>query len=94
VPGLSRRLFITKSSLTVAAAGLVSALPALPAAVNTAEAEAPEAGATISESEAAAGPLVAHVTNLRTGEMSLYAGEREIVLHDPALAARLFNAIK
>jgi hypothetical protein len=41
--GLSRRLFITRSSLTVAAAGLVSALPALPAAVSTAETEAPEA---------------------------------------------------
>jgi hypothetical protein len=91
---LSRRLFITRSSLTVAAAGLVSALPALPAAVNSAEAEAPELESTVSDSEALAAPLVAHVKDLQTGEMSLYSGEREIVLHNPALAARLFNAAK
>ena len=91
---LSRRLFITRSSLTVAAAGLVSALPALPAAMNSAEAEAPELESTVSDSEALAAPLVAHVKDLQTGEMSLYSGEREIVLHNPALAARLFNAAK
>jgi hypothetical protein len=91
---LSRRLFITRSSLTVAAAGLVSALPALPAAVSGAEAEAPELESTVSDGEALAAPLVAHVKDLQTGEMSLYSGEREIVLHNPALAARLFNAAK
>jgi hypothetical protein len=92
--GLSRRLFITRSSLTVAAAGLVSALPALPAAVSTAETEAPEANQAISEADSLAGPLVAHVTDLQSGEISLYAGEREVVLRDPALAARLFHAVK
>jgi hypothetical protein len=94
MPPLSRRLFITRSSLTVAAAGLVSALPALPAAVSDAEAEAPEVDSAVSNSEALVTPLVAHVKDLQTGEMSLYSGEREIVLHNPALAARLFNAAK
>jgi hypothetical protein len=91
---LSRRLFITRSSLTVAAAGLVSALPALPAAVSGAEAEAPEIDSTVGDTDALAAPLIAHVKDLQTGEMSLYSGEREIVLHNPALAARLFNATK
>jgi hypothetical protein len=90
----TRRLFITRSSLTVAAAGLVTALPALPAAVSDAEAEAPEVDSTVSDSASLVTPLVAHVKDLQTGEMSLYSGEREIVLHNPALAARLFNAAK
>ena len=34
------------------------------------------------------------VTTLQSGEISLYAGEREVVLRDPALAARLFHAVK
>lgn len=92
--GLSRRGFITRSSLTVAAAGLVSSLPAVPSAVTAAESEAPEAGSAISEADALAAPLVAHVTDLQAGEISLYSGEREVVLRDPALVARLFHAAK
>jgi hypothetical protein len=94
VSGLSRRLFLTKSSLTVVAAGVVSAMPALPAVVTSAEAEAPAAEAEVGESETLAAPLVAHVKNLQTGEVSLYSGEREINILDRGLAARLFNAVK
>jgi hypothetical protein len=91
---LSRRRFITRSSLTVAAAGLVSALPGLPVAVSGAEAEAPEVDSAVADTESLAAPLFAQVKNLQTGEMALYSGEREILLHNPALAARLFNAAK
>jgi hypothetical protein len=92
--GLSRRLFLTRSSLTVVAAGVASAMPVLPAVVTSAETEAPEAEAEVAETETLEGPLVAHVKNLQTGELSLYSGEREINLLDRGLAARLFNAIK
>jgi hypothetical protein len=92
--GLSRRLFLTKSSLTVVAAGVVSAVPALPSTVNAAEAEAPEAESAISDTEALSGPLIAHVKDLQTGEVSVYSGEREFTLIDRGLAARLFNAAK
>lgn len=92
--GLSRRLFLTRSSLTVMAAGVASAMPVLPAVVTSAETEAPEAEAEVAETEALEGPLVAHVKNLQTGELSLYSGEREINLLDRGLAARLFNATK
>jgi hypothetical protein len=37
-------------------------------------------------------PLVAHVRDLATGEIGLFSGTREIVFHDPSLAARLFRA--
>ncbi|MHB8506228.1 MAG: hypothetical protein ACYDEN_11030, partial [Acidimicrobiales bacterium] len=35
------------------------------------------------------GPMVAHVSDPATGEVSLYLGEREVVFRDPALVARL-----
>jgi hypothetical protein len=92
--GLSRRLFLTRSSLTVVAAGVASAIPALPSVVTSAEAEAPAAEEEITETESLAAPLVAHVKNLQTGEVSLYSGEREISILDRGLAARLFNAMK
>jgi hypothetical protein len=94
VSGLSRRLFLTRSSLTVVAAGVASAMPALPSVVTSAEAEAPAAEEEVSETESLAAPLVAHVKNLQTGEVSLYSGEREINILDRGLAARLFNAMK
>jgi hypothetical protein len=94
VSGLSRRLFLTKSSLTVVAAGVVSAMPALPAVVSAAETEAPAAESEVGEGEALTEPLVAQVKNLQTGEVSLFSGEREINILDKGLAARLFNAAK
>jgi hypothetical protein len=92
--GLSRRLLLTRGSLGVVAAGVMSAMPALPAAVNTAETEAPDASAMVSDSEELEGPLLAQVKNLQTGEVSLFSGAREISIIDRGLAARLFNAAK
>jgi hypothetical protein len=37
-------------------------------------------------------PLVAHVRDLATGEIDVFAGERQITYRDPHLAARLFKA--
>jgi hypothetical protein len=92
--GLSRRLLLTRGSLGVVAAGVMSAMPALPAATNAAETEAPDASAMVSESEELEGPLLAQVKNLQTGEVSLFSGAREISIIDRGLAARLFNAAK
>jgi hypothetical protein len=92
--GLSRRLLLTRGSLGVVAAGVMSAMPALPAVANTAETEAPDASAMVSDSEELEGPLLAQVKNLQTGEVSLFSGAREISIIDRGLAARLFNAAK
>jgi hypothetical protein len=80
--------------MTVMAAGVASTLPAFPAAVNEGEAAAPEAESVVADGEALEGPLIAHVKNLSSGEMSLYSGEREINIIDRGLAAKLFNASK
>lgn len=93
-----RRVFLTRGSMAVAAAGVVSAVPGLATGLIAVEEESPAAesaladalagGETISMDE----PLVAHVRDLATGEIGLFSGEREIVFHDPGLAARLFHA--
>jgi len=92
--GLSRRVLLTRGSLTMVAAGVASAMPALPAMVTASEAEAPDAQATVAETDSLAAPLIAQVKNLQTGEVSLFSGEREIAIIDRALAARLFNAAR
>ena len=88
-----RRVFLTRGSIAVAAAGVATAMPGLASGLVAAEEEAPEAAAVF-EGEAAemTEPLVAHVRDLATGEIGLFSGTQEIVFHDPTLAARLFHA--
>ncbi|HEX6392837.1 MAG TPA: twin-arginine translocation signal domain-containing protein [Acidimicrobiales bacterium] len=96
MPGLSRRSFLTKSSLVLAAGSVATAVPGLGSILEAAPAEAPEIEGAASEGEAAAGeltgPFVAHITDLRSGEISFYEGERQVILKDPGLAARLYRA--
>jgi hypothetical protein len=97
VSGLSRRTFLTRGSLAVALGSVATAIPGLGAVLETAPAEAPEVNGALTEAEAGAadsgGPLVAHVTDIRTGEISFYQGESQVVYKDPSLVARLYRAI-
>jgi hypothetical protein len=90
-----RRVFLTRGSIAVAAAGVMTAVPGFASGLVAAEEEAPEAAAAF-EGEAAVmtEPLVAHVRDLATGEIGLFSGTEEIVFHDPSLAARLFHATR
>ena len=40
------------------------------------------------------GPLVAYISDIGTGEVSVMKGEREVVIHDRALCATLARALK
>ena len=90
-----RRVFLTRGSIVVAAAGVATAMPGFASGLVAAEEEAPEVAAVV-EGEAATmtEPLVAHVRDLATGEIGLFSGTQEIVFRDPSLAARLFNATR
>jgi hypothetical protein len=96
----SRRFFLKSGSAAVIAAGAVSAIPGLPAAVSALETQAPadtgagEAAVADTESAVLSEPLVAHVRDLATGEIGLFSGTREITLLDPHLAARLLRAVQ
>jgi hypothetical protein len=94
---VSRRSFLRNSGAAVAAAGVMSQVPFLGSLVTAGEADAPaatdaavagtgEGTATLTE------PLVAHIRDLSTGEIGIFNGTREVVTHDPQLAARLFRA--
>jgi hypothetical protein len=97
MPGLSRRTFLTRGSLAVAAGGVAAAVPGLGSILASAPAEAPEINGALSDAEAgaasASGPLVAHVADIQSGEISFFQGESQVVLKDQDLVARLYRAI-
>ena len=99
-PSLSRRALLRTGTLGAAAAGAASAFPGLIGGLVTAgpeasgvasdlSAETPELDGMAAES---ATPLVAHITNASTGEMSIFVGERQISFTDAQLAQRLLRA--
>ncbi len=96
---LSRRSFLTRGSLGVAAVGLVSAVPGLPGLLTQVSSDAPAvddaaADATGADAAALSEPLVVHVRDIQSGEMSLYLGEQEIAYRDPQLASRILRATR
>jgi hypothetical protein len=95
--GVSRRTFLGKGSLAVAAAGVLSSVPGLSGLLGAAETEAPAADASVAGDAGAANlsePLVAHVRDASTGEISLFNGTREVIVRDPQLAGRLVRAAR
>ena len=96
---MTRRAVLRAGTIGAAAVGAASAFPSLLGELSAAGPEvsggASEATAVASETEAAAaldGPIVAHIKDAATGEMSLYVGEREVAYRDPALVHRLIRA--
>jgi hypothetical protein len=93
---LSRRAFITRGSITAAAVGFAAAVPGLSGLVAGSASEAPALDGGAAEAESGtvslAQPLLAQVKDLSTGEISLFQGEQEIVVRNPALARQILAA--
>jgi hypothetical protein len=87
VKTLTRRSLLQKTPVSAAALSLLPAMPAL-AAIH----HSPKAAAQLSTKSA--GPMVVHVNNVATGEMTLLVGTRAIVLRDPRIVARLLEATR
>jgi hypothetical protein len=99
MPELSRRTFLIRGSLGAAAIAAGTAIPGLPTLLTTTEEEAPAVDDAATTAAAASTPsvtepLIAHITDLRSGAMSLFMGEQEFAINDPGLANRLFGAAK
>ena len=98
--GVSRRTFLGRGSMAVAAAGVLSSIPGLSGLLSAGEAEAPAADGAIAGAGADVGaadlsePLVAHVRDLSTGEISLFNGTREVIVRNPQLASQLARAAR
>jgi hypothetical protein len=82
---LSRRSFVTKASLGVVGAGALVAAGPLAGRADAAEKATPAA-------RNLPAPLVAHVTDLKSGKVELLMGERGITVTDHALAQHLARA--
>ena len=92
---LSRRTFLSKGSLGLAAAGLLASAPAaVPALLAGAEREAPAIGEGLEDAGSLDGPLVAHVRDLATGEIGVYTGTQEVIIRDRSLANALARVVK
>lgn len=92
---LARRGFLKRTTASVATIGVMASVPT---AALTALSEAPQisetAGADLSAFSLAEGPLIAHISNLATGEISLLSGTQEIVIRDPDLVMRLLRFVQ
>lgn len=96
--GLSRRNFLRRGTFTAAAVAVASSVPGISTLVASTAPEAPAIDTGVSDAASDGGaltePLVAQVKDLDTGEISLFQGEREVVVHSPALARSLASAAR
>ncbi len=95
---LSRRTFLRRGTFTAATVAAVSSVPGLSGLLASTASDTPavETGADDVEDEGGvlSEPLVAQVKDIKTGEISLFQGEREVVVRSPALARSLFSAVR
>jgi hypothetical protein len=86
----------------LAAAGLATVVPALLPTLAAGSTTEPRTDATTSGSTpvidtfngAMTEPLVAHIRDLSTGEIGLFSGDDEFVIHDRQLARSLYAATR
>ena len=90
---IERRVFLTRGSVVVAAAGVAAAVPGLAPGLLE-PAGAAEAAGSPADEVTLDEPLVVHVRDLRTGEIGLFSGTEEIVVHDRGLANLLVQATR
>jgi len=99
---INRRSFLIRGSSVIAAAGAATALPAVLPVLSGADADAAEpkgssaatgvGSTTHSATAPLTEPLIAHIRDLSTGEIALFTGEQEIIIHNRQLARSLFSA--
>jgi Flp pilus assembly protein CpaB len=94
---IDRRGFFKQAGAAAAVVTIAGAVATVPLGMGSAIAGAAtthESELTTSEHLRDGEDLVAHVKNARTGEISLFVGEREVTIQDRKIAARLVRAIR
>jgi hypothetical protein len=91
---ISRRSFFKQAGVVAAVAGTVAVAPVGIASAFAGTKPTSEPDLTPQEDLGAGEELVAHVQNARTGEISLFIGQKEITIHDRKVAARLVRATR
>ena len=72
------------------AATVMAGTLAAPASASAAPRTHPGRAARVSSDE----PVIVHIRDVRSGEMDVFAGENQVRLRDPGLAARLTQAVR
>jgi hypothetical protein len=90
VAKVTRNLFLKQASAGAVTVGALAALPGMTAA----HAAPKSAPAEDLSPVAHRGPLVAHVKDASTGEISFLIGTREIKVHNPELVKQLVKAAR
>ena len=90
---LTRRGFIGQTSATVATIGVLAAVPTLAAAPEMTDVVASDTAAAELSTTTFSEPLVAHVSDLASGEVTIMSGTREFILRDTDLVLRLLKAV-
>jgi hypothetical protein len=90
MPKLSRRGFFKQTSASAVTFGALVAIPGMAIASEA----VPEAPAVETSIASFTEPLLAHVSDLASGEISLLVGTREIIFRDPSLVMRLLQAAR
>jgi hypothetical protein len=88
----SRRDFLKHGSAAVAAAGVVIAVPSVAAGALTRDHNSTDDKHDLPPGATLDAPVVAHVRDLKKGEVVVYAGEQEITVRNKRLAALLYHA--
>lgn len=91
---LTRRDFIGQTTASVATIGVLAAVPTLAAAPEMTDVVASDAAAAELSATTFSEAVVAHVSNLASGEITIMSGTKEIIVRDAELVMRLLKAVR
>jgi len=86
---LTRRGFLHQTSIGVTATGMLAVAPHLADISTSPEATAAEQAPTV-----LAEPMLAHIRDVTTGELSVLVGTREVIYRDPEFVMRLLKTVR
>jgi len=86
---LTRRRFLTHTTIGVAFAGALALVPGVAAALRL-----PATTSKVGLGKKAGGPVIAHVRDLATGEIAFLVGTERFIIRDRELAVRMHSAAR
>jgi len=91
---LTRRGFIGQTTASVATIGVLATVPTLVAAPEMTDIVASDTAAAELSATTFSESVVAHVSNLASGEVTIMSGTKEIILRDADLVMRLLKTVR
>ncbi len=86
---LTRRRFLTHTTIGIAFAGALALVPGVAATLKL-----PATTSKVGLGKKAEGPVIAHVRDLATGEIAFLVGTERFIIRDRELAVRMHSAAR